>query len=324
MEFGQITAEALTAKKSPALSVTTHTTITEAAALLRQQNILSVPVYSEETNSYVAFFDVLDLLAHTALVHHHRKHFETLEDLDAAAFTRGIVSDILEEEHKRKIHVFGIDAKLINILKIMEGETYRVLVAQRVRQSTTSIWWFNTPSKREWTAFQYTMLSQTDIVNYLSSHGAAAKLFGNFTVADVPGVMSPQATLPNGSQAIDGFLMLIDNHLHAIAIVNSQGSITGVLSASDLRGISAEKFKRIVSPVEEFVKVMSGSPPKAPVICSPQEPLLTVINRIRAARVHQCWVVDANNRPIGCLTMSRIIKKARQVIMTANNLVSSQ
>lgn len=295
--------ENLTSGKREVVSVCTHTTIHEAAALLQEKNILSVPVLDESNKTFIGFLDVLDLLNHTTLVHHHRQHYESLEDLQEAQFSRGLVVDILQEEGLRKLHIFGTDAKLVNLMKIMSRNIFRVLVVQKVRSG----WWYG---KGTFWKLQYIMLSQTDVVKYLMKHPLCGQIFGGLRVQDMEGVMAAQVTVPQGTPAIDCFLVMIDKGLHALPLVNTQGSMTGVISASDLRGISAQKFPNVISPAETFVYYMTGKVMKAPIFCYASEALWNVMQRMTAARVHQIWVVDEHGRPIGCLTMSHIIKKA--------------
>jgi len=305
--LAQVQVSSLIAGKSPAYSVCTHTTINDATAILLNKNILSVPVQDEQTNTYVGFLDVLDLVNHTTLLHHHRQHCEAMEDLEERQFSKGLVVDIMKEEGLRKIHIFGTDAKLVNVMRVMDRQIFRVLVSERVR---SGMWY----GKRSFYRIEHTVLSQTDVVNFLASQPWTTAAFGGIRVGDVENVMLKQRTLPQGTPAIDAFVLMEDHHLCAIPLVNSNGSMTGVISASDLRGISAQKFKLILNPAENFVYMTTGKAMKSPITCGANESLLTVIYRLRAAKIHQCWVVDECGRPIGCVSLHHIIKKALKLV----------
>lgn len=132
MDFGkQVRLSTLVAGKGPAVEVTTHATVQEVADLLAAKRLLAVPVWDEDRRRYVAFVDVLDLLAHTALICHVRdRRAETLEDFDVAAFGYGTVMDLLQPNRPHKVHVFGPSATLENLMKLLHHqEEHRVLVA---------------------------------------------------------------------------------------------------------------------------------------------------------------------------------------------------
>jgi len=308
--FAEVQVNDLISGKSPVIAVCAHTTIRDAAAILLNKNILSVPVLDEGNNSFVGFLDVLDLVNHTTLLHHHRQNYEAMEDLEEKQFSKGLVVDILKEEGLRKLHIFGTDAKLVNVMRVMNNQVFRVLVSRRDRSG----WWYG---KRSFYKIVHFMVSQTDIVDYIGRQPWAQSVYGGIPVGDVEHVMVKQITMAQGSPAIDAFILMIDEGVSAIPLVNSQGQMTGVISAADLRGISAEKSKNIVYPAETFVYLMTGKARKNPITCGANESLYNILNRIRAAKVHHCWVIDEFGRPIGCLSLIHIIKKTLKLLATS-------
>jgi 5'-AMP-activated protein kinase regulatory gamma subunit len=82
----------------------------------------------------------------------------------------------------------------------------------------------------------------------------------------------------------------------------------GTLSASDLRGINDETLNTLTLPVREFLDKVQRKAPASPVRCSPDEKLDTVIDRLIQSRVHRLWITDENQKPVGVVALTDVIR----------------
>jgi len=107
--------------------------------------------------------------------------------------------------------------------------------------------------------------------------------------------------------AIEGFRKAAIANIHGVGIVDANGVLVGTLSASDLRSLDAEHLRFATLPSIEFVKKFSPASAK-PVTATKTDSLRTVMQRMLEHRVHRVWIVDAENKVVGVITMSDIIK----------------
>jgi len=303
----QIKAGDLVAEKRAVVEVSTHTTVAEVARLLKSNNFQSVPVYDEEQKKYIGFVDVLDLLAHTQLMMDYMTHrTERLEDFEASAFAFGTAVDIMKEEKRRKIHLFGPETRLENVLRIFSKDEPRVLVTVFVK---VNLWW-SVVKGGVWKKREYRMLTQTDVVRYIAMHQADMGNRLNVRVGDLRGTMDKKrvATLGHRKRAIDGFSEMLNHKVDALVIVDEHGVGVGVLSAADLRGIGQATLKNLLIPVLDYIAVMTGRKPRDPVTCKPDDLLPGVIDKLINNKVHRTFMINENGTPIGSVTMRDVIR----------------
>jgi CBS domain-containing protein len=314
------------ASKPQAVSITSDTTVQDAARLLARKNFRSVPVWDEEEGRYVGFVDEMDLLEYAVVWAHHalenqgemsghlREKYSqfTPEEMERLSFGEGTVDTILRlpGAERRRIHVFQSNARLSNAMQIIRN--YERVLVQHVVKPFASDSMFKPFLGRLVTrthrVTQYKICSQTDILRYLCQHMRVSREDGlsSLKVKDC----GPFATVTNitvEERAIDGFLKMIDAKSDACAVLDLDGHLVASLSASDLRGMTNEKLKLILLPAPEFFFAMSGTKPPPPLTCTLEEPLSDVMKKILKATTRRCWLVDETVRPQGLVSMGKII-----------------
>jgi len=270
-------------------------------------NIQSLPVYDDEQKKYIGFVDVMDLLSHTQLmVNYMSHHTERIEDFEQNSFAFGTAVDIMKEEKRRKIHLFGPETKLENVLKIFSKDEPRVLVTVFEK---VNLWW-SVVKGGVWKKREYRMLTQTDVVYYIYNHQADLGNRLNVRVGALKGTLDQRrvVTLEQRRRAIDGFSTMINHKVDALVIVDQNGVATGVLSAADLRGLGQSTLKHLLVPVLDYITLMTGKRPREPVTCKPDDLLPSVIEKLVNKKVHRAFVVNEEGFPIGSVTMKDIIR----------------
>lgn len=84
--------------------------------------------------------------------------------------------------------------------------------------------------------------------------------------------------------------------------------IVGNLSESDLRGLNTDRLLDLLFPVLDYLKQFHGVVRK-PVTVTVDSTFEQVVDKVLSEKVHRVWVVDAQNKPIGALSMSDIVAK---------------
>ena len=126
------------------------------------------------------------------------------------------------------------------------------------------------------------------------------------------------ATISLNERAVDGFLKILDYKCNACAVVDENGRLVASLSASDLRGMTNAKLRTILLPVMEFFPAMTGKPyyivPKSlgfkappPLVCLADDKLVDTMKIIIKASTRRCWLIDRSYKPLGLISMGKII-----------------
>jgi CBS domain-containing protein len=235
----------------------------------------------------------------------------TPEELRRLSFGSGTIDSILRlpGAHRRRIFVFQSNALLNNAMQIIKDHE-RVLVQHVVKpfSDSKSRMFLGRLMTRTHRSTQVKICSQTDILRYLSTHFSELREdnLHSLTVADC-GALGPMTSITVEERAIDGFLKMLDAKVDACAVVDMSGRMVASLSASDLRGMTSERLSTILLPVMEFFPAMTGARAPAPLTCYAEDFLLDTIRKILKASTRRCWMVDREGRPIGLVSMGKII-----------------
>jgi len=150
-----------------------------------------------------------------------------------------------------------------------------------------------------------TLISQSDFITFLNN---SKHLFGevaNKTVRELGLVIADELILINNDQpAISAFKTLAEHNISAAPIINSQGSLVGTLSISDLRALRQDSLSSLLQPVRDFkeneeVGAVNGA-------CSPNDTLSHVLTTLATYQLHRIWITDADNTPISVISLTTI------------------
>ena len=183
-----------------------------------------------------------------------------------------------------------------------------------------------------------TIVSQSDIISFLLFHARSGKL-GDLAHASVEslGWMRGAVCVPASMPTIAAFALMLNASVSAVGVTTSLDAVSplvGSLSVSDIRALrTAADFADLTLPVSQFLSCQYGGQafPAGDdvadalqrmevtsqgtsnklwlVSCTPEDSLLTVIDKMVTCGVHRVWVVD---RPSGVargvVTMSDILQ----------------
>jgi CBS-domain-containing membrane protein len=276
--------------------VNDNDTVEECLNLLASKNILSVPVYDRSTKDWIGIIDVYQIMTYIAFVGC-KDNTVTIESVLDKVKLSGPVSDLLgitgkkENDDIKSLWKLHVHDPLLKAMEYLGKGIYRILITDS-----------NIPLSR--------LVTQTDMIRFLHKHwdqfgdfkNTSLKENNNYGVSFI----KPVHTIHEKKLAINGFQLMRNKEVNAVAVVNDSGSIVENLSDSDLKYITRDKFDNLFLSTTEFLSRTHGGKVRKPVVCSDTDNLKRVIDSIVNEKVHRVWIVDGNMKPIGVVSMTDI------------------
>uniref|UniRef100_A0A7S0X0C9 CBS domain-containing protein n=1 Tax=Chlamydomonas leiostraca TaxID=1034604 RepID=A0A7S0X0C9_9CHLO len=196
------------------------------------------------------------------------------------------------------------------------------------------------------------IISQTDIVKFLARHKEQLGPLSTKTVEELGLVSGRVECIDPGTPAIEAMAAMSYKGLSSLAVVDPNGKILGNFSVSDMRTLMAEHFGALALPVGEFlahehrteyvafnrvraeeegiagraghkfvVDRVARQRPRTPgeevgqelVLARPGQTLVSVMELLVARRIHRVYVVDEEEKPVGIITCTDILRKLLQM-----------
>jgi len=285
------TIGALVADKTETYTVQETDTIEGVLGKLFVHDILSVPVLNQN-NECVGIVSVLDLLIYLSW----GPYFSTgkLETSNVTRFknlSQQIGHIIGLNKEGRKLWVLEPTLPLVNLLQPFANGIHRVLVRQPDDTGRKSV---------------FRILSQSDVVKYLFNHREEFGTGMSKTLFELGIRPNKVISISLSTSALDGFRTMTIENVSAVVIVDDKNKAVGSLSASDLRSLTRTRLEKVLDPVEEFLAVQYGRI-RTPLTVKLDTKFEDILKLITEEKVHRAWIVDDDNKPIGCLSLSDII-----------------
>jgi len=270
-------------------------TVEEALFILQRENILALPIYDEEKESYIHILTIFDIMTYVAF-----GSFKIDEnEPDAYSVFKSAKIPVSELVFKplhtedEKVWIFNAEDNINKVLEPMSKGVHRVLVDLN-----------NGVGKP-----QYRMLTQTDIVRFLSSYilYESSSLDGSQKIKELNLINRKVKTMNENHTALEVFRTLHVEDFSAIPIVNNDGKLEATLSASDLRGLRSYQLKSVLLPALQFLFLFRGPAAKKCVTCTENDSLSDVIMKFIVFKVHRVWVVNDEFHPVGVISLTDII-----------------
>jgi CBS domain-containing protein len=274
------------------ISVEVNTSLRDVLRTMNSNRIQSVPVM-DGTKGCVGMIDTLELVKFTAYSYLTSQDASVMDDnLQASPemftqfeFEDKTANDVLKlSERSREVRVVDKDATLRDVAEILSYEDHRILVGR------------DKDAK---------LISQTDIVSYLSDR--KDQLDKNVLNTPVGQLNIPKKIIHVSyrTPTIKAYNHLIRHKISALAVLDENQKLVGNLSASDLRGLTDETLNTLRQPVNQFIH---NTGQKNLVCCSPEEKLDMAMNKLVENKVHRLWVTDEQNKPVGVLSLTDVIR----------------
>lgn len=259
-------------------------TVEEVLKLLVEKDILSVPVFDESQNKFLGMFDRQDLVSMLLSMLDDSKDPEDLEkDLASMPVEKAI--------NKSLIDVFFSLSGTMSVNHLIEEFT-RGLHRTTVKDEDETI---------------CNIVSQSDVARYVVSKYATldtvSKRALNTPLSNLGLRKQKVVTIEKSKPTVEGFRLIDETKVDALAVVDEEGHLCGTLSASDLRGLGTDMFARLKLPVAEFLEKQDKN-----VIAKYEDSVKEVIEQILQTGVHRLWVLDEDGKPDNVISLTNVMK----------------
>jgi len=280
--------------KNELIEVTTDMKVEDAAELMKNRDIIAVPVFDQNINAYVGILDIFEVMRFTTVGFFEQDVFKD-DHFTEFEYSLESVGDLIKKsQNSRRIHVFESSDPIIMAIRQLSSTKYHALVKI-----------FDEKTFKK----SYRLLTRYDLVHFINKHSDKLARILDQRINEI-GLVNPLGStvvsVSTKDKTSDGFLKMFYNNIHAVAVVDELGVLVGNLSSSDLRGLSRENIDNIKLPPLEFLNSMQGL--FHPVTCKPESHLNEVINKSISAKVHRIWVTDSGEKPLGVVTFTDILK----------------
>jgi len=308
----KLVRELILCKSAPKeiIYVTTNSSITATFELLAKHDILAVPVREQDELLYVGWISVLDILSFILRVY---SKGETIDkDAPWSTWCKNIDTLICRGEELGKISVVdAMDKTWISPVNATGSVFELVESLFATSKNIHRIGVCNDENDN----YVRAIVTQSDVIQLLYKYSLEKPFLGNIAdtpIGDIPGLRyhaesNNLISMSINAQTIHAFWLMIFDKVHGIPIVDRNGILIANLSASDIKGISRGNlpFSSLLYPIREFIQKGCLKPP---IKCTWRTSFMNLIQQLALFRVHRVWIVDADDKLEGVITLTTIMK----------------
>eukprot|EP01089_Gocevia_fonbrunei_P020375 TRINITY_DN7584_c0_g1_i1.p1 TRINITY_DN7584_c0_g1~~TRINITY_DN7584_c0_g1_i1.p1 ORF type:complete len:353 (-),score=55.82 TRINITY_DN7584_c0_g1_i1:16-1074(-) len=293
--------------------------------LLSKENILSVPIRTQDSQDYIGIVDVLDILVFILAIY--SKSEKKGEEVQWASWSSDIfelhyykssqlrhtkIKDVVDYSSKDPLTIVSPHGTLSQLIELFSSGVHRVpVVDDNVHPIVSNI------------------ISQSDVVKFICDNiEALADNKANATVKDLNLGTRNIITMSINAQAIHAFYLMYYNKVNAVGLTDvNSGELIANISASDIKGLTPRHFEYLTLPVLEFMSKKDGlGITKAwdikregpltfpPITCTLNSTFGTVVRKLAVFRLHRVWIVDEHNAAIGVITLTNVLDQMKKWI----------
>ncbi|KAG0234916.1 hypothetical protein BGX31_004425 [Mortierella sp. GBA43] len=287
-------------------------------------DILSVPVYRVFNNvkDYVAIIDAYDLLS---ALEERGFVFESGSTPDTEFLSMPVAILVGMTRASSKLWTCQPNLPLTQLIELFtKHRVHRILVLEQTPARPGDTDADDDADSVPQQDPKGRLVSQTDVIRYLLEHNhelgpildspaeraaGHALLFSDeyLDTAAADRLKHTPATIPINNPAWAGLQKMSTTHASCVAVVDSNGALVAEMSAADLRGVNPNRIRDLTRPVLVYLKSLQGGELKRPLSCRPQFSLGQLLSGLTLNHGHRSWLVDDEDRPIGCISLSDIL-----------------
>ncbi|KAI9356583.1 hypothetical protein DFJ73DRAFT_823253 [Zopfochytrium polystomum] len=289
-----LTFQDLHLDKQQVVSVGPHCSLQDALATMAKHNVMTLPISSRAfPNKYVYILSSFDILLY--LVSSRIRNKNSAPDLAKTTVEAAMTMDAEMESYR----VFERDFRdtMESTMVAFAKGAHRALISDALGVSKSVV------------------VTQSDILKYAHTHpdtlAGLAPALSETTLAKAGLVRRSVVTLRDSETALAGYTRMAEKKVMAVPVVDAAGLVVATLSASDLRGLSADSVEWVRENVLTFLEKMKSrlnlQKSAEPVSLTPNDTLQDAMNLMVERDIHRIWILDDMLRPIGVVSQSDII-----------------
>ncbi len=282
-------------KNNPVHTVWSDATAREALEIMLANKIHSLPIADVNTKDYVGMLDLFDLVKFISDNFDHSSLNWGVKQHDDRQKT-GLKAFVKLDKDEVRNHFVSRTAKIAEVIDRLgafpKGE-HRALIAEHV----------NVPCG---------YITPTNVIGWLSQNiNYYGHLFASSTLKQQNLINQFPEAVKDSDTAIAAFRAISKSGLNGLPIVNEDGVLVANVSISDILGITDTTFERLGKNIIDYLADHTNTR-TPPLVCRENDQVETVILRLAVLGIHQMWVVDANKKPIGYVSLSDIVQLVKR------------
>ncbi|KAG0057063.1 hypothetical protein BGZ83_001912 [Gryganskiella cystojenkinii] len=311
----------------PLIDIHVTATVEKVFETLLSNDILSVPVYRNFNNvkDYVAIIDTYDLLSSMA---ERGFEFESGSRPDTEFLSMPVAILVGMTKSSSKLWTCQSSLPLTKLFELFtKHRVHRILVLEEtpVRSDDVDQDDDNEAAQPPRKQPNGRLVSQTDVIKFLLEHNHQLGSVLDTTAEQTAGhalryaqeyldsaaavqLKQTPATITINCVALTALQTMSTSQASCVAIVDSNGALVAEMSAADLRGLNPGRIQDLNKPVLVYLKTCQGQGNlKRPLSCRTRFSLGQVLSGLVRSHGHRSWLVDEEDRPIGCITLSDVL-----------------
>jgi CBS-domain-containing membrane protein len=297
------------------LEFDTKMTLGQALHSLADHGVLSAPVWDEEKKKYLGFIDVFDLMTLAVgvdvLMHILPDSVIKKPRAEDLAFQKEMtLGEMMEGQPESAFNPWcpvEEGAKFKDVVKLLASKARRVPVLSKTTGKVVQI------------------ISQSQVCQLLYERVKAGGVLSDTTPATSGLGLKPVIAVKDTDQARDAFQLMVDKKVSSVAIVDETGEILTAVSSKDIRllprleSAGLERNNLLDMNIREFVGLVrrvterDGKSHAACVTVELNTPLSHVLGKLAATKMHRVYVIDAQRKPVGVISVSDVVVALEQL-----------
>jgi len=265
---------------------------------LLQNNILSAPVFDEQTHKYVGFLDIRDLVSYAVFAFSNHDTVAYTPPTTMPIYT-SIVDNVTVSYLARRnnFHPVPLSATLYDVALVLATQVHRVPIIDEKGELVS-------------------IISQSTFIQLFKQHlNGTLKEETSVKLKDTSIGTSPPISVSKDTSTIESLKKLDDTKKNGLPIVDEFGHLMGNISGRDLKLFieSSCSYDILKLPINTFLSQIRSEEIdiRAPSIsCNINESLSTVIAKLAATHVHRIYVVNSSSdyTPVRVISLTDILK----------------
>mmetsp|Transcript_19789 Transcript_19789/g.75869 ORF Transcript_19789/g.75869 Transcript_19789/m.75869 type:complete len:336 (-) Transcript_19789:43-1050(-) len=295
-------------EKNKIVEVASDDTLVHALEVLSSAKLLSAPVKDTKTGEYKGFVDMVDIMSVLLMSDLAAEIVEQLamKEVDWVEFMKSS-QELINSTHVRDI----VEVSGRNPWKPVKAtDDLKKLISSLTQESHTQ----RVPIIGE-EGEVVNIVTRTKLVLFLFNELPQFPSISDTKICETEWFKKrtqPVVTIPATVKAALAGETMVEKTVSGLAVVDEDGKLVGAISATDFkRCLGQNMFAAMQTPVAEFLRLTNDHFKReqslSPVVCSPDETIMSMLKKLHDNHIHRLFIVDADNKPVGVISLGDIV-----------------
>jgi CBS domain-containing protein len=272
------------------------TSLSEACAILKKNNISSLPIFDSNKNQYIGFVDSTDICLLIVFAYAQKpKEAGAGQVYNEDLFKNVKIAELLQiSDEGRLAWSFPSSESVEDTMEAFSKGVHRAVVRSEDG---------------------YHIVSQKDAVKFLFDSHLYDDVF-NTKISDLPRLFQfhpPLYTIKGATPAIEAFKKIGREHFGAVPVVDENGRVFASLCATDLNNTDPTLLHTLLLPTNTFLKIVHQNNIPSPITAFSDNTLGEVVKVMLEKNDHRVWMLDGQGKLNGVITLSDVCRVFAQV-----------